>query len=112
MTDIERKPSAREKVLYTAAKLTVGDRDKTYGSPVNNMQNIATMWSAYLYCRFAGQTVDPLNVELTGEDVAHMMSLMKTARCTIPGAPHPDNYIDGACYTAIAAECADEERND
>jgi hypothetical protein len=101
---IEDMPT-RARMLYKAAKLTTGDRDKAYGSPVSNMQDIASLWTAYL--RMIGVQVPYLS--LRGEDVAHMMALMKMSR-TVANNYTPDTYIDSACYEAIAGECAEAER--
>ena len=106
MNDMDEKPSTRERILYTAAKLTANDRNKQYGPPVKNMQDIAKLWTAYL--RVTEWHIEEEH-DLTGEDVAHMMSLMKIARTIQPDIV-PDTYIDSACYQAIAGECAEEER--
>lgn len=108
MQDFEKKPTAREKILYTAAKLTSGDRDRSYGEPVGNMQDIARLWQAYLDCK---RINNEGYIQLTGEDVAHMCSLMKMGR-TFSTVLTPDTYIDSACYEAIAGECAEVERGD
>lgn len=98
----------RCQLLYAGAKLTNGDRDAEYGSPVGNMQDIARLWQAYLIG--AGHMEENNRVDrLTGEDVAHMMTLMKIAR-TYANAK-ADTYIDSATYQGIAGECAKEERN-
>ena len=104
MNDPRDDMPPRATILYTAAKVTSGDRDKTYGEPVGTMQNIARLWSEYLTIRMG------VEVCLTGEDVAHMNTLMKIARTVVRGPAHVDNYIDGSCYEAIAGECAMEER--
>lgn len=100
-----RKPEPTHvKLLYEGARLTGGDRNKTYGSPFDNLDNTATLWSAYLHAKYRGQTVDEVQLQLTAEDVAHMMQLLKMARTIAPGY-HADNYIDNATYGAIAGEC-------
>ena len=99
----DEKPTTRERILYTGAKLTAGDRDKQYGPPVKNMQDIAALWETFLLGRHEFQG------RLTGEDVAHMMSLLKIARSYASGLT-PGNYVDGAVYQAIAGECAESER--
>lgn len=105
MTDI----SIRERILYQASKLTKGDRNKSYGEPVRNMQDIGILWTIYLN----GKEYHKQEAfGITGEDVAHMLTLMKIARTYVPTTLTPDSYIDGACYQAIAGECAEAERND
>lgn len=103
--ELTAKPTPREKVLYTAAKLTVGDRNKTHGEPFDNMGDIATLWEAYL-------SVLRRNREgytnLRPSDVANLNTLQKMAR-SVKGVFNPDDYIDSAAYQAIAGECADRE---
>lgn len=90
-------------ILDEAHRLTGGDRAASYGAPVPNMQETATMWSSYLRTR-------GVEVDLTGEDVANLMVLLKMART---GATHKeDNYVDGAAYMAIAGECSFAERGE
>jgi len=111
MTDYDKQPTTREKILYNGAKLTSGDRNATYGEPVQNMQDIAALWSVYITTKYRGKTLDELNFQLSGQDVAHMNTLMKIAR-SYKSAAHFDNYVDGATYQAIAGECAYEEEPD
>jgi len=101
----------RARILHEGAKLTTGDRNEQYGDPVDNMQSIGALWSAYLIGKHRGETVDEHSFELSGEDVAHMLTLMKIAR-TFGPATHYDNFVDSAAYQAIAGECAAEENGD
>ena len=103
--------SPRIEYLETAAKLTSGDRDKEYGSPYINLSDCALLWSAYLHGKYGGETVDPLQFNLTAEDVAWFNVLQKMAR-TFSGIPKSDTYIDAAAYSAIAGECAIEEASE
>lgn len=98
----------RKDILETGVRLTCGDRNREYGEPYENLTNIATLWNGYLYAKFGGQLVDPLQLELRAEDVAHLNTLQKMAR-TFIGEPKPDTYIDMATYSAIAGECAAED---
>lgn len=107
----DEQPSTRERILYMGAKLTSTDRNKMYGDPVINMQNIGDLWSTYLLGKYGGKVVDPLHFALTGEDVAHMCALMKIAR-TYKNSKHMDNYVDAATYIAIAGQCAEQEETD
>ena len=86
--------------LEEASKLIGGDRQKDYGDKVQNHTNIANLWSAYL------------DVEVTAENVAIMMGLLKVARTKL-GATSKDTYIDMAAYSAIAGEIRfkDEKKN-
>ena len=97
MSDYDKQISLREKILYAGAKLTSTDRNEQYGSPYKNMNDIASLWTTYIKVR--GKD------ELTGEDVAHMMTLMKIAR-TAAGGYIADNFVDAATYQAIAGECS------
>ena len=97
-------PSTRARILQTGLSLTTGDRNKSYGSPVKNMQDTADLWSAYIRSR--GLQLAPCG--LSGEDVANMMALLKIART---GQTHKeDNYVDVATYLAIAGECSEAKR--
>jgi len=95
----------RVDLLKKAIELTSGDRDKEYGAPFDNLTDCANLWTAYLLSKYRGLTVDEEQFALTAEDVAHLNVLQKMAR-TFSGAPKPDTYTDGACYFAIAGECA------
>ena len=85
----------------TAAGLVSGDRHKTHGDKVENHQNIAALWNAYLGYRL------PEGCQLTPLDVALMMSLLKVARTKL-GAHNPDNYVDLAGYAGVAGEIAEQ----
>ena len=84
----------REQVLEKAKKCVCGDRDEDYGKPGNNFGMIAKLWSVYL------------STDITSEDVANMMALLKIARIAT-GRYKADNYVDLAGYAACAAEVAE-----
>lgn len=86
----------RKEILETGITLTTGDRNKTYGSPYKNHEDIAKGWEVIL-----GIPVRP-------DQVAACMAWLKLARTT-KKSDHMDNYIDGAVYMAIAGELAAEE---
>lgn len=87
----------RKECLEEAGKAVLTDRENTYGAPENNFKIISSLWSEYL------------GAEISPEDVANMMILLKIAR-TASGKYNPDNYIDIAGYAACAAEIgADNE---
>ena len=88
-----------KQVLETALDLIGGDRATDYGSMWENHENIARLWNGYLYNKEG---------DLTAEDVANLMELMKIARRKL-GTLKKDNYIDGAGYAAVAFECAKEQ---
>lgn len=101
----------RVTMLNTAKQLTSGDRNKSYGPPYDNLKDCAHMWEAYINNKFGCLQHQPdgsYAARITAEDVAWMMNLLKMTRTFYPGY-HPDNYVDGACYAAIAGECREIE---
>lgn len=80
-------------ILETAAKLVSGDRAAQHGDKVENHQNIAALWGAFL------------GVQITAEQAALMLALLKIAR-TKTGDHNPDDFIDIAGYAGIAGEIA------
>lgn len=90
----------RGSILAEAMRLTEGDRNKTYGEPVANMQHIADIFNAVT------------GKNLTARDIATVHVCTKMARrATSPR--HRDSYVDAAAYTGIEYECAlAEEKKD
>ena len=80
----------RTSVLEDASSLINGQRQSDYGTPAENFQCIADMWSAYL-----GREVSPA-------DVTNMMALLKIAR--LRNGYHRDSFVDGCGYLALGAE--------
>ena len=78
-------------ILSEATRLVGTDRQQDYGDKVDNHNNIARLWSAYL------------DIDIKAHDVAIMMALLKMARTKL-GAVSKDTYIDMAAYSAIAGE--------
>lgn len=89
----------RELLLREAESIVVGSRNTAYGNPEDNFRNIASLWNAYLVAQTPGIASD-----LTPQDVAHMMILMKMARLATNPA-HRDSLVDIAGYAACAADC-------
>jgi len=83
--------------LSEAIRLSGTDRQKDYGDKVDNHNNIARLWSAYL------------DTDIKAHDVAIMMALLKMARTKL-GAVSKDTYIDMAAYSAIAGEIKFKEK--
>ena len=81
----------RPEILEAAATCVCGKREQDYGSPENNFNTIADMWTAYKGCRF------------TGVDVAMMMALLKIARIKT-GTATEDSFVDLAGYAACGGE--------
>ena len=82
-------------ICREAAHLVGGDRETQHGNKMNNMRNIADLWSVYL------------GIPISAEQHAWMMVLMKCAR-TKTGAHNLDDYIDAAGYAGCAAEVHEE----
>lgn len=80
----------RPDILDTAKKFVCGQREQDYGSPENNFQVIADLWTAYYGQKF------------TALDVA-MMTLLKVARIR-SGMATEDSFVDAAGYIACGGE--------
>ena len=97
----EQKPeklttaNTRAAILQRAAECVCGQREQDYGSPEQNFQKIAVLWTAYYGSRNDG--FNPV-------DVAMMMALLKIARITAGGTE--DSFVDLAGYAACGAEIA------
>jgi hypothetical protein len=83
----------REECLSRAKECVCGEREQDYGTPENNFQRIAALWSAY-----TGKSYTPV-------DVAMMMALLKVARIK-SGTGTKDSFVDLAGYAACGAEIA------
>ena len=85
----------RGEILAKADRLTHGDRNKNYGSPLTNHTRIAKLWSVWL------------ETEITPAQAAMCLALVKVARL-IETPDHLDSFIDGAAYFSIAGEIETE----
>ena len=74
-------------VAVDAIRLVDEDRNDSYGPPEENLGRIAAMWSGYI------------GKELTAQDVALMMVLVKISRSKAGYAR--DNAVDGVAYFLI-----------
>ena len=99
------QPVTREVLLEMARTIVSGDRDRQYGSPEDSFWAIAAYWTVYL--QQVGNL--PEHRELTAEDTAIMMILLKVARQA--GRGKLDNWVDIAGYAACGAEIAAEVDN-
>lgn len=81
----------RNECLDRAKTIINGERQGTYGKAENSFSVIAQMWTAYL------------GRDITSEDVANMMILMKVARNS-SGVYKSDNWIDICGYAALGGE--------
>jgi hypothetical protein len=85
----------RGEILDEAKRLTHGDRNKNYGSPLTNHTRIAKLWSVWL------------QTEITPAQAAMCLALVKVARL-IETPDHLDSFTDGAAYFSIAGEIETE----
>lgn len=74
-------------VAVDAIRMVDEDRYEQYGDPKENLSRIAGMWSSYM------------NVDITAEDVAMMMVMVKISRSK--NSYSRDNAVDGVAYLLI-----------
>lgn len=94
----ESDTTTRKACLESAIEIVCKDREDTYGSPEDNFDLIAALWTEYT------------GTELSSKDVAMMMALLKIARIKT-GKYKADNFIDLAGYAACACEIGDNNEN-
>lgn len=83
----------RASCLEEARSLTLGDRNKTYGDPVENMQHTADIFNAW-----TGQS-------LTARHISQIYTAGKMSRSQ-SSPTHRDSYVDSMAYRGIEFECA------
>lgn len=91
-------PLPRQSLLREAYDITSSDRNSAYGNPEDNFANIAAYWNNYCQQRFK------VALDITPQDVAHFMILMKMARLAT-NTSHRDSLVDIAGYAACAEDC-------
>lgn len=84
-------------VLQRAMDCTLGDRQDSYGPPSDALFLAAEF--IRLYKQSAGDKY------CAAHDEAIALACLKMARIACGAVGHNDNYVDGAAYFAIAAEC-------
>jgi Domain of unknown function (DUF6378) len=84
-------------VTLEAHDLVMGDREQSYGHPLDDFTCTALMWTAYL--RHRGLILDDAAIE--AEDVGPLMVLVKMSRQA--NAPKRDNLVDSAGYCETTA---------
>ena len=67
-------------------KCVCENRNKSYGEPEDNFNNIADYWNIFLDSKLG------FNESITAVDVGIMMTLLKIAR--MAGEPIDDNFVD------------------
>ena len=88
---------AAAETLRVAAEAVCGERNESYGSPVDDFRTQAEMFSSYL------SRTNGTNVLVTASDIAALMIMVKIARQA--HRAKPDNWIDAAGYAACGAQC-------
>lgn len=88
-------PDPKRTLLDAATKIVTGDRRRDYGGALDNHDQVAALWRAYLRDRPAS--------DITAEDAAVMMVLVKIARLSTSPA-HYDSQVDIAGYAAVMNE--------
>ena len=98
--------SYKNDICEQASKIISGERQGQYGSPEDSFAVIAAFWNTYIESRLNLSCANA--IELSSNDVAIMMALMKIARiCN--GVFKEDSYVDAIGYLAIAAELSKGE---
>jgi len=78
--------------ILQEADETISGRDDTHGDPVENHEQIADLWSAFL------------GTDISAREVSEMMILVKLSRAQ-NGSPARDHYVDIGGYAKIADLC-------
>ena len=94
---MRKKMTTKEKIINKAFK-TVGERNDHYGTPLENFERIAKLWSCQL------------EHHISIYDVGVMLMLLKIARSKHDKL-HEDTWVDIAGYAGATAEATflDEE---
>ena len=89
---------------YILTKITeiIEARRAEYGSPRQNMQDIADLWTVVFRDRFDGEAY------VTPEDVAQCMRLVKEARL-ITTPDHEDSLLDIVGYALVTEACLEDK---
>lgn len=93
-----------DSILMEAHRLTHGDRNVSYGHPLDDYTKTAAFWTTAL--RGAGILKE--GAEVAPELAALMMALVKVSRQL--NRPGKDNMLDLAGYAWVAHECVEERQ--
>jgi hypothetical protein len=85
----------RDATIRTAQSIISNHRQKLYGKAEDNFKNIAARWTQLL------------GIEIKPWHVGVMMADVKLAR--LCNGPHPDGFVDGIGYLALASELSSDE---
>ena len=91
----------KKEILAKASDLVSNDRNKSHGDAFSNHAEIAEFWNIFL-----DKKLRPM-ANITADDVAIMMILLKISRHTQGEKINIDNFVDMAGYAAIAGEISD-----
>jgi hypothetical protein len=94
----------RTDVLTEADSLVNGDRNDTYGDPIDDFATTAEMWTTYIRRIFDRRQ----NYELKPHDVAAMMMLLKVSRLTWSPEKR-DHWVDAIGYGACGWDCVERQ---
>lgn len=90
----------RSEILTEAITLINGERNSTYGDPLDDFATTASMWQTYV-----DRTIHARNgLDIRPHDVAVMMSLLKIARMSWSPEKR-DHWADLAGYTGCGWDC-------
>jgi len=94
----------RSDVLREAEALVNGDRNDTYGDPIDDFRTTAELWTTYIR-----RIVDRReSTKLQPHDVASMMLLLKVSRLTWSPEKR-DHWVDAIGYAACGWDCVERE---
>lgn len=94
-------------ILDKAKTAVMTQRGQQHGDAESSFDAIGAMWVAYLNAISLRRTGLPLtSLRIYAVDVAFMMDQMKQMRVVYGDETDPDNYVDGAGYTALAGSFA------
>ena len=90
-------------ILEEAAALIYGDRNRDYGTPLDNHSTTAALWNAYI-----AALVRRGKPELDAEDVCWMNILQKISREATTGTGKRDTVVDICGYSGNIEMVRDE----
>lgn len=94
------KENNRTDILNEAIKLINGERNSTYGDPLDDFATTAGMWNIYVQRIIEARGT----LDIKPHDVAVMMNLLKISR--ISWSPEKrDHWADLAGYTGCGWDC-------